>query len=97
MTKLERRPGAGLWGGLWTFPETRLYEGARRARRLEPLEHGFTHFRLLAQPLLCEVTVARPRAEMPGRLWLDIADAADAAVPTPVRRVLRALRGGRAD
>ena len=94
---LERRPGAGLWGGLWAFPETRLYGDARRARRLEALEHGFTHFRLLAQPLLCEVSVAQPRAEMPGRLWLDIAEAADAAVPTPVRRVLRALQGGRAD
>lgn len=95
---LERRPGAGLWGGLWTFPETRVYERAPRARRLEPLEHGFTHFRLRAQPLLYEMRALPPRAESPGRLWLDLAEAPQAAVPTPVRGVLRALeRHGRAD
>jgi A/G-specific adenine glycosylase len=95
---LERRPGAGLWGGLWTFPEMRLYDDAPRARRLEPLEHGFTHFRLHAQPLLYEMGASPPRAEAAGRLWLDLAEAPEAAVPTPVRRVLRALqRRGRAD
>src|SRR5260370_42640836 len=47
---LERRPSSGLWGGLWTFPETDekdLPAHCRRAlggegasiRRLEPLDH----------------------------------------------------------
>jgi A/G-specific adenine glycosylase len=89
---LERRPESGLWGGLWTFPEKRL-PGATTARRLPALEHGFTHFRLRARPVLC---VAPGEAE-PGQLWLDLADAPGAAVPTPVRRVLRALLPGGAD
>jgi A/G-specific adenine glycosylase len=87
---LERRPGAGLWGGLWTFPETRL-PGAAKPRRLPLVEHGFTHFRLRAQPLLCAVRKAAPSAEAPGRIWLDVADAVEAAVPTPVRAVLKNL------
>ncbi len=87
---LERRPGAGLWGGLWTFPETRL-PGAAKPRRLPVIEHGFTHFRLRAQPLLVEVRKMTPRAEAAGRLWLDVADAVHAAVPTPVRAVLKGL------
>jgi len=87
---LERRPGAGLWGGLWTFPETRL-PGAAKPRRLPRVEHGFTHFRLRAQPLLCAVRKAAPSAEAPGRIWLDVADAVEAAVPTPVRAVLKNL------
>jgi A/G-specific adenine glycosylase len=98
---LERRPPSGLWGGLWTFPEARGSDarsfgraiGCEIAsmRRLPPLEHGFTHFRLRAQPLLCEVRRCRPRAEQAGRLWLDLADAAGSAVPAPVRTLLLQL------
>jgi len=102
---LERRPGSGLWGGLWTFPETDekdLAAHCRRAlgcevasmRKLEPLEHGFSHFRLRVRPVLCEVRKILPRAEAPGRLWIDIADATQAAVPTPVRKLLLGLRAG---
>ena len=82
---LERRPGAGLWGGLWTFPERRL-PGLRNLRRLPPLEHGFTHFRLHAQPVLCSV-----RKQASGQMWLEVSDAVHAAVPTPVRTVLQGL------
>ncbi len=102
---LERRPGSGLWGGLWTFPETDgkdLAAHCRRAlgcevasmRKLEPLEHGFSHFRLRVRPVLCEVGRILPSAEAPGRLWIDIAEATQAAVPTPVRKLLLALRTG---
>lgn len=91
---LERRPGAGLWGGLWTFPEARL-PAAPRGRKLAPLEHGFTHFRLRAQPWLC--TVRGPIPVGAHRLWIDVNEATGAAVPAPVRRVLRSLLAGRAD
>lgn len=99
---LERRPSAGLWGGLWTFPELgreAVEEYCRReigctlshTRRLAPIEHGFTHFKLTIIPLLCDVARATPRAEQSGRIWLSIEDAAHAAVPTPVRKLLRNL------
>jgi A/G-specific adenine glycosylase len=58
---------------------------------LPPVEHGFTHFRLRAQPLLCAVRKATPRVEAPGRMWVDVADAAGAAVPAPVRALLKSL------
>ncbi|MEO8718929.1 MAG: A/G-specific adenine glycosylase [Burkholderiales bacterium] len=89
---LERRPGAGLWGGLWTFPEKRLRAGAKM-RRLPALEHGFTHFRLRAQPWLCTVRAPSPQDEAAGRMWVGLADAAGAAVPAPVRTLLLALVG----
>jgi len=91
---LERRPGAGLWGGLWTFPEARL-PATPRGRKLPAFEHGFTHFRLRAQPWLCPIRGATPLAA--GRLWLDITEATGAAVPAPVRALLLSLLAGRAD
>ena len=84
---LERRPSSGLWGGLWTFPETRVLK-SRAGTKLPIIEHGFTHFRLLAQPLVHRL---KKRVESPGRLWLDLADAVHAAVPTPVRKLLLSL------
>lgn len=99
---LQRRPPSGLWGGLWAFPEPvgavagycRRELGCSIAspRKLELVEHGFTHFKLRAQPLRCEVRQAQPRAEEGGRIWLDLAEAPRAAVPAPVRVLLRQLR-----
>jgi A/G-specific adenine glycosylase len=95
---LEKRPAPGLWGGLWSFPEAPSKEVASYCRRsfgcemrssrvLETLEHGFTHFRLRIEPLLCQVK-RTPVLEMPGRRWTDLAVAGKAAVPTPVRKLL---------
>ena len=87
---LEKRPSTGLWGGLLTFPEV-----ARRGWKIgarQPLalvEHGFTHFRLRATPVLCIVDAARPTKQ---QQWLTLERAVTAAVPTPVKRLLYELR-----
>jgi A/G-specific adenine glycosylase len=98
---LEKRPAPGLWGGLWSFPEApaknleaycRGSLGCEIAskRLLQPLQHAFTHFRLRIRPLLCEVSRTM-QVESPGRLWLPVAKAGDAAVPAPVRTLLFSL------
>ena len=100
---LERRPPAGIWGGLLSLPEL---PGGRRARRLyiglrlgasllavspaPTFLHAFTHFRLHIRPLLCEVELL-PRAAEPGFQWLDKAELAQAALPAPVRKILSAF------
>ena len=81
---LERRPSPGIWGGLWCFPERALAKAAT-TRKLEPIEHGFTHFRLRIEPLLVD---AAPRN---GGLWLDLEQARAAAIPTPVKKLLQDL------
>jgi A/G-specific adenine glycosylase len=96
---LERRPSPGIWGGLWSFPEMTggdVAEGCRKLglrlaslRKLEAIEHGFTHFRLTIHPVLCEVKQPAPRAEAPGHVWLAMADASEAATPAPVRKLLQ--------
>ncbi len=82
--RLERRPAPGIWGGLWGPPELKG-KRPRGARALAPIEHGFTHFRLRIQPLLCDV----PKRTA-GR-WLKIDDAGRAALPAPVKSLLGRL------
>ena len=99
---LERRPSQGLWGGLWAFPELAVKSAAAQCRarhactiarpeKMAPLEHGFTHFRLAAQPLLCSVRSRSRGVAQDGAMWIALSDAMGAAVPVPVRKVLSVL------
>jgi A/G-specific adenine glycosylase len=100
---LEKRPPAGVWGGLWCLPEispradpgeySRRRLGARlaSAKRLPLLRHGFTHFTLHITPVVCQVASASPCALEPGQVWLPLEEAAQAAVPAPVRKLLNSL------
>lgn len=88
---LERRPSPGIWGGLWCFPEKVAGYPVRGGRRLAPIEHGFTHFRLRIQPVL-RVTRGSGPAVASERRWMRIAEVAAAAVPTPVRNLIGLLR-----
>lgn len=97
----EKRPDSGVWGGLWSLPELGLDEDVPAACRvrydveimgveaLSPIEHAFTHYRLTIHPV--RVTVHPPgfKAQAPGYLWLTPADALGAALPAPVKRLLR--------
>jgi A/G-specific adenine glycosylase len=89
---LEKRPSPGIWGGLWCFPEAGK---DAQGTLLEPLEHGFTHFRLRIYPLLTEIQKKPQRVEAPGSLWLDLTDAAKAAIPAPVKKLLARLTANR--
>lgn len=101
---LEKRPAAGIWGGLWCFPEFAPNEDLRaecrrrfdvhvaRSTRLPGIEHGFTHFRLTIEPRHVRVSRLPPRAAEPGVAWMSVEEALSAAVPTPVRRILLGLQ-----
>lgn len=86
---LERRPAPGIWGGLWCFPELSGPAPAA-AKRLAPIEHGFTHFRLRIRPLVCEIG-NRALTPISGGRWLALAKAKRAAIPAPVKVLLQAL------
>ena len=103
---LEKRPEPGIWGGLWSFPEVSDAKEAERLSRgrfgavvntgetLPVIRHGFTHFALTIMPALLRVTRVEPRAQSPDHVWLTVEDAIGAAVPAPVRVILRRLRDG---
>lgn len=92
----ERRPAAGIWGGLLVPPEgepegvlARLGLRSVSQWELPLLRHTFTHFRLHIRPLVCLVEPAGGAVSESGLEWLDIAAAADAGVPTPVKKLIR--------
>ena len=99
----ERRPPTGVWSGLWSLPETLLDDDACSVVRerfgadaspgplLAPITHGFTHFTLTLHPQRLAVSVWPPRAEAPGHAWLTRSDALAAALPAPIKRLVRSL------
>jgi A/G-specific adenine glycosylase len=97
---LEKRPPAGIWGGMWSLPEVPVLEADAPARLgmvgmegkpLPERQHTFTHFRLRIVPRVFEVTALQPGARESGGRWLTPADALGAALPKPVREILKML------
>ncbi|HTI16341.1 MAG TPA: A/G-specific adenine glycosylase [Trinickia sp.] len=68
---LERRPPAGIWGGLWSLPEAadeaslaqraRVYGVAGELTPLARLTHTFTHFKLDIEPRVADVGIGAMR------------------------------------
>jgi A/G-specific adenine glycosylase len=98
---LEQRPPFGLWAGLWTFPEfdraaDLVDRVARRfrativdVRALPPLTHTFTHFALTMHPVEAVASTWPAEASERSVAWFERDDAIVAAVPSPVRKLLR--------
>ncbi len=87
---LEKRPPTGIWGGLWSFPESDSHN-IENAQPLEKLTHTFTHFKLHIQPQLVRASKINQINE-PRTIWLSLDDAIGAAIPTPVRKILLGLQ-----
>jgi A/G-specific adenine glycosylase len=102
---LERRPPAGLWGGLWGFPEfacraaaedfARARFGDATFRAWTPLEHAFSHFDLDVEPLVATpvATAAGAAAVMePDRwAWYNTRAPARLGLAAPVAGLLAAV------
>jgi len=100
---LEKLAPTGIWGGLWCLPQ--LDDGSaivadyllqndmevHERVELEEFTHTFTHFKLHITPVLLLLTRKPIRAQQAGSVWLEVAEALRAAIPTPVRRVLLTL------
>ncbi|CAN5201422.1 A/G-specific adenine glycosylase [soil metagenome] len=99
---LVKRPPSGIWGGLMTLPQfddaESLQVAAQRlsSEALQPLamrRHVFTHFTLDFQPWLLDLGVKPAMVGEESGAWLPL-DAIDAAaLPAPIRVLLRSLSG----
>jgi A/G-specific adenine glycosylase len=104
---LERRPPAGIWGGLWSFPECEpgtdvgawchehLGVAVTPVRELDVLRHTFSHFRLDIQPTLLSIDVrgaVNAVKDSPDRQWYEVDGSERIGLAAPVTRLLGNLR-----
>jgi A/G-specific adenine glycosylase len=118
---LEKRPGSGIWGGLWCPPQVASesdvaeylqHNGIQQNKQIKALHsreggnpansttqcealpsfiHTFTHFKLHITPLLIHLASKPLRAQQAGSVWMDVQEALQVAIPTPVRQLLKKL------
>jgi len=99
---LERRPPAGIWGGLWSLPEHEDEQELARQFGLEAwqlatqpeIEHRLTHLRLRIRPRTAGATPQANRVECgEGRRWFSPAEWREAGLPKPVLDLLTTHKG----
>ncbi len=96
---LQKRPPAGIWGGLWSLPEAESLADLEQQSGLAladcvylpPREHRLSHQRLLIQPVRARKLHARQVKSLPEYCWVTLKQESTLAVPKPVADLLREL------
>ncbi len=92
---LERRPPSGIWGGLWSLPETK---SGKSGTALPELEHRLTHLHLRIKPALVTTRAGsglkchqlREKADTD---WFSPDEWNRLGLPKPIRTLLSQLEG----
>jgi len=99
---LEKRPAAGIWGGLWCLPDASDVPGLERktglelgdSRLLPERQHRLSHILMSIRPVLTgklRSTQVRCSAQTD---WFDLDQQVELGVPKPVADLLRDLKTG---
>ena len=100
---VERRPGSGLWGGLWSPQQfnsaaealqwcRKEFGDIAQARMLAPIDHAFTHFDLRLKPLQVFCKPDGRVNESGERLWYQLDAPPRIGLPQPVAQLFERLR-----
>ncbi|MFK3977052.1 A/G-specific adenine glycosylase [Shewanella vesiculosa] len=101
--QLIQRPPAGIWGGLWCFPQFEhqaelndyltLHNLTQSEQGLAGFRHTFSHFHLDIQPVLVELSVAQATGimEQTSALWYNIEQPAKVGLAAATERILANL------
>lgn len=105
---IERRPPAGIWGGLWCLPiidaaqdwrehAQRIGADSNGAHALPVLRHAFTHYDLDLHPQhLRGIGSVDSIADTVGRAWIKLVDPESwPGLPAPIRKLLQSVRAPR--
>ncbi|MFH0921651.1 MAG: A/G-specific adenine glycosylase [Fibrobacterota bacterium] len=86
---LVQRPERGIWGGLWSLPESKAPNVPKDAKSLPPFVHTFSHFRLEIHPMLIK-TGRAPRLR--NARWFLPKAALKMGLPAPVRKIIAGIQ-----
>lgn len=101
---LERRPPAGVWGGLWSLPEVsaradatdwcrqELGTAPRSQQQWQAMRHTFSHFHLDIEPLVLEIAADACIGDNADRRWVKLTNVTDFGLATPVKKLLKQLQ-----
>ena len=101
---LERRPPAGIWGGLWSLPElddgevddwclARLDLVAAEQRAWDTLRHSFSHYDLDILPVIVHIDgVSRTVADDGNAKWHPLDADPPGGIAAPVRKLIDTLK-----
>jgi A/G-specific adenine glycosylase len=99
---LEKRPGAGIWGGLWCLPMAdtadaitgSLGPDCRERNELKPVEHRLSHMKMTIHPILAVPGNASQVKCAGEHGWFDREQRALMGLPKPVSDLLGLLDKG---
>jgi A/G-specific adenine glycosylase len=103
---LERRPPAGIWGGLWSLPElsdeevgdwcrTTLADAGRSIESWGTLRHSFSHYDLDIQPVVVRIdATSRKVADNDDATWHSLDAAPPGGIAAPVQKLINTLKDG---
>jgi A/G-specific adenine glycosylase len=99
---LERRPAAGIWGGLWSLPEAddvdawcadKLEAAAIETEAWDTLRHSFSHYDLDIRPVVVRVASSSSKvADDADVIWHRLDDSPPGGIAAPVTRLIQTLR-----
>ena len=99
---LERRPPAGIWGGLWSLPEVddvndwcrqTLDQDAGAIEARDTLRHSFSHYDLDIHPVVVHVDAASRRvADSPDVAWYEPDEEPPGGMAAPVQQIIKDLK-----
>ncbi len=101
---LEKRPPVGIWGGLWSFPESQDRESlakycqqnfavaVKSTKSLASFRHTFSHFHLDITPILLHIdTKPKQIMDSDSYLWYNLNEPANFGLAAPMQKILQDL------
>lgn len=101
---LEKRPPQGIWGGLWSFPESsdissfdnvlhgQILTGSGAGQQWAALRHTFSHFHLDITPVIIPLDSSHISVMENDRWhWYDLRQPAELGLAAPVKKLLEKL------
>ena len=93
---LEKRPQNGIWGGLWSLPETQIIppnvRGSTSYIKLNTFRHSFTHYHLDITPIVMKIPTEKINFSIrKDNRWFMLNNI-QVGVPKPVQKIIDIIK-----